>query len=131
MKPHKLPAALMLAGVLGSAVAAAAPPRTLDLRPTDPLSLKALDSLQTAPPADLDEAQDVAIVGTPLPPDESSDIHLTRAGLGSLYWAARHPGEAWTVLLPITPSDGSTASEDMRFRCAIFAKPPSGRAACP
>lgn len=28
-------------------------------------------------------------------------LHVSNSGIGSLYWAARHPSEAWRVLLPV------------------------------
>jgi hypothetical protein len=87
-------------------------------------------------PANSDEAQAVAIVASsllpeiPLLPQMRPETHVSHAGIGALYWAARHSAQAWRVLLPIRPRDGSGASEDLRKRCALFAKPPSGRAAC-
>lgn len=33
--------------------------------------------------------------------EDAPDVHLSRSGLGSLYWAAQHPQLAWMVLLPI------------------------------
>jgi hypothetical protein len=30
-----------------------------------------------------------------------AEVRVSRAGLGSLYWAARHPSEAWRVVLPV------------------------------
>ena len=32
-------------------------------------------------------------------------LHVSNAGIGSLYWAARHPSEAWRVLLPVQAGD--------------------------
>lgn len=32
-------------------------------------------------------------------------VQVSEAGLGSLYWAARHPHDAWRVLLPIRSGD--------------------------
>jgi hypothetical protein len=87
-------------------------------------------------PANADEEQAVAIAVSSLPaelpllPQMRPDTHVSHAGIGSLYWAARHSAHAWRVLLPIRPRDGSGASEDARARCAVFAQPPSGRAAC-
>ena len=55
--------------------------------------------------------------------------HLLRAGLGSLYWAARHPAQAWRILLPI--QDGSVAQADVRAKCAVSMSAPSGLTDCP
>jgi hypothetical protein len=78
-------------------------------------------------PAASDDTQTVAIVIAV--PEEPSDPRLSRAGLGSLYWAARHPAEAWRVLMPV--QEGSVAYADLRARCAIVSNAPSGQAACP
>ena len=43
------------------------------------------------------------VVITPAPAEESSGVHLSSVGVGSLYWAARHPSNAWRVLLPVEP----------------------------
>jgi hypothetical protein len=74
-----------------------------------------------------DDTQTVAIVTAV--PEEPADTRLSRAGLGSLYWAARHPAEAWRVLMPV--QEGSVAYADIRARCALVSNAPSGQAACP
>ena len=51
---------------------------------------------------DSPETPTATVVITPAPGEESR-VHLSRAGVGSLYWAAHHPTEAWRVLLPIQP----------------------------
>jgi hypothetical protein len=66
------------------------------------------DAADAPPPPD--DMQSVAIATVHFPPDERSDTRCPRTGLGSLYWATRHPAQAWRVLLPIqdghvTPAD--------------------------
>jgi hypothetical protein len=111
----------------------AAAPATgpLDLRPPDLRSLSVQLPPETTFPADADEMLDVAIVRALPTPEESSNTHLSRSGIGSLYWAARHPAQAWRVLLPVVPGDGSAAFEDLRVECAAFVTSPAGQAACP
>jgi hypothetical protein len=104
---------------------------TFDLGPADLRSIPVENPQQVAASADSDEAQAVTIVAAPLPPEEKSNTHLSLAGIGSLYWAARHPAQAWRVLLPIQPHDGSDAYADARTKCAVFTNAPSGIAACP
>jgi hypothetical protein len=53
-----------------------------------------------------------------------------RTGIGSIYWAAGHPAQAWKVLLPIVPNDGSAVSEDFKAACANVL-PLGDNAACP
>jgi len=111
---------------------AVAPARgTLDLRAPELRSIQARLPTQTTSPADVGEPQVVAVVVTPSPPEDGSNTHLSRTGIGSLYSAARHPSRAWRVLLPIVPGDGSAASEDLRVRCATLASPLSHQADCP
>jgi hypothetical protein len=112
----------------------------LSNRPSYQLSLRPQrnDSAMVLEPtrANADEEQAVATVVSsllaqmPSLPQMRPDTHVSHAGIGSLYWAARHSAHAWRVLLPIRPRDGSGASEDLKARCAVFAQPPSGRAAC-
>ena len=103
----------------------------LDLRPPDLRSIQGQLAPEATLPADADDTQVVAIVGAPSPPEESSNTHLSRTGIGSIYWAARHSAQAWAVLLPIVAGDGSVASEDIRARCATFVRQPGGQATCP
>jgi len=78
-------------------------------------------------PAASDDTQTIAIVTAV--PEEPSDTRLSRAGLGSLYWAARHPAEAWRVLMPV--QEGSVAYADIKARCAMVSNAPSDQTACP
>jgi hypothetical protein len=65
---------------------------TLDLRPPE---LRSLDV------ADSDAAQAVTITVAPLVLEEAPDSQPSFGGFASLYWAARHPTQAWRVLLPV------------------------------
>jgi len=78
-------------------------------------------------PAASDDTQTAAIVIAV--PEETPDTRLSRVGLGSLYWAAHHPGEAWRVLMPV--QEGSVAYADLRASCALVSNAPSGQTACP
>jgi hypothetical protein len=108
-----------IAVVSASDLAATVPPRrTLDLRPPD---LRSLHS---------DEAEAVTIAAAPLLLGEEPDTHLSVAGIASLYWAARHPRQAWRVFLPVQ-LDEYDASADIGATCAVFARAQSGPVACP
>lgn len=111
--------------------AAAPATATLDLRPPDLRSMSVQLPTEVTFRADTEEMLDVAIVIAPPTPEESSNTHLSRSGIGSIYWAARHPAQAWRVLLPIVPGDGSAAFEDLRAECATFVRSPAGQATCP
>lgn len=93
-------------------------------------SIQLQNQQQLTTSADSDETQAVAVVATPLLPEERSDTHLSPTGIGSLYWAARHPTQAWRVLLPIQSGDGSGASANVRASCVVFPQPPNDAATC-
>jgi hypothetical protein len=122
-----------LAAVPNTAIRAIAtvPPRsTLDLRPPDLQSLDVQNLQQVVTSADSDEAEVVTIAAAPLPLEEEPDTHLSVAGIASVYWAARHPRQAWRVFLPVQ-LDGYDASADIRATCAVFARAQGGPVACP
>ena len=77
---------------------------------------------------DPDDTQAVSVVTARVPREEESNLHLSRAGIGSLYWAARNPAQAWRVLLPVQPGDADGAYADLR--CALVTSAPSGTATC-
>jgi hypothetical protein len=112
------------------AVATVPPRRTLDLRPPDLRSLHVQNLQQLVTSADSDEAEGVTIAAEPLLLEEDPDTHLSVAGIASVYWAARHPRQAWRVFLPVQ-LDGYDASADIRVTCAAFARAQSGPVACP
>ena len=130
-------ATLLLLAVCSLATGAAyskdAPSGTarLDLRPPDLRGMSVQLPPETTFPAEADEMLDVAIVSALPTPEDGSNTHLSRSGIGSIYWAARHPAQAWRVLLPIVPGDGSAAFEDIRAECATFVRSPGGQPACP
>jgi hypothetical protein len=41
----------------------------------------------------------------PISSDELWGVQVSSAAIGSLYWAAHHPGKAWRVLLPVQPDE--------------------------
>ena len=114
-----------------SAVVAPDAQGTFESRTTDLSSTQAQDPQQAVALSDMDEVQAVAIVTASFPSQMSFGTHVSHAGLGALYWAARNPAQAWRVLFPIQPRDGSGASEDLREKCAMRARAPGSRVACP
>ena len=82
---------------------------------------RAHDAQRVESPARPDEMQPVVIVAAAAPPDERSNTQVPLAGIGSLYWAARHLGQAWRILLPIQSGDGTDVSAEIEARCALFA----------
>ena len=56
---------------------------------------------------DTDEMSSVAVTAD----RAHSDLHISRSGLGAIYWAARHPAQGWKILLPASPEDPAYADE--------------------
>jgi hypothetical protein len=59
------------------------------------------------------------------------------AGLGSVYWALRHPAQSWRVLMPVQPGDEfntdreiALAYNDPMSSCPGFPGTPNVRPVC-
>ncbi len=76
-----------------------------------------------------DDAPSVSIVTAPPWQPEVASSHLSLAGLGSLYWGAVHPAEAWKVLAPLQSEDAAYA--DIRASCAASVAALTSAAPCP
>jgi hypothetical protein len=98
------------------------PRRTLDLRPPELRNLDVADLQQIDTSSDSDEAEAVTIAAAPLVLEERRDAQPSLGGLASLYWAARHPTQAWRVFLPIQ-LDGYGLSPESPERAAGDATP--------
>jgi hypothetical protein len=59
---------------------------------------------------DSDAVQAVTVEVGRFVPEEEPDARPPLDGLASLYWAARHPAQAWRVFLPIQPDDSADAT---------------------
>ena len=119
------------------------PPQTAPKAPAKPLDLSApnffssrwQDRLQ-GPTLEPQEVLQEAVVVRP-----SSDTPRTRigpVGIGSLWWAALHPDQAWRVLLPVQAGDEfdmdtnlKLAYSDTLSECPGFVGTPNVRPICP
>jgi hypothetical protein len=128
-----LPRLLLAACLLPAGMAAAEASDldgTLDLRIPDIQTLNTSSPITILPADSQEETVDIAVVGASLP-EGSSNLEVSRAGLGSIYWAARRPAaRAWRVVFPITPDEAPIVYEDLRVACAL-ARPIADQAACP
>jgi hypothetical protein len=95
-----LAAAAVLGNVRAAAGTPALAPKPLDLRPPDPHSILLTGSPQAIAPIDAEDTPAFVIVGAPQLLDMQSHTHVPQTGIGSLYWALRHPTRAWRILLP-------------------------------
>jgi hypothetical protein len=103
----------------------------LDLRPPDMRGTPWMDSVLASAPTDSEEPQVAAVVTAVAPLNDTSNTNLSFGGIGSLYWAARHPTRAWTMLLPTSAGDEFGAYADIRANCAVFQSAPANRTDCP
>lgn len=58
---------------------------------------------------DSSETQAIRAVTAPPAASELWGVQVSGGGMGSLYWAARHPSRAWRVLLPVRSTDRPAA----------------------
>jgi hypothetical protein len=82
-------------------VSGGVPRRALDLRPPDLPGLDVSELQQSVTSSDSDDAEAVTIAAAPLTLEQQPDAQPSLGGIASLYWAARHPTQAWRVFLPI------------------------------
>ena len=86
---------------------------------------------------DSDDTLSVAVVTAHAPaeeleePEEQPNFHVSPAGLGSLYWAARNPDQAWRVVFPVQPDDATDAYADFKARCEFITSQLNSSPACP
>ena len=57
------------------------------------------------------DSQVAAASAAPISTGELLGMHVSSEGIGSLYWAAQHPAQAWRVLLPVRVQ-GDRAGDD-------------------
>ena len=95
-----LAAAAVLGNVRAAAGTPALPLKPLDLRPPDLHSILSTDSPQAISFIDAEDTPAFVIVGAPQLLEMQSHTHVPQTGIGSLYWALRHPKRAWRIMLP-------------------------------
>lgn len=122
---------LTAAFLLPVGMAVAADARTnapLDLRIPDLRSVSMPDPITTS--TDSQEVEDISVISASLP-EGTSNLEVSRAGLGSLYWASRRPAaRTWRLVFPVTPDDAPIVYQDLRVQCAL-ARPLADQAGCP
>ena len=69
---------------------------------------------------------------------EGSNTRVAPVGIGSVYWAATHPAQAWRVLMPVQEGDEfdtdrevALAYNDVQSDCPGFPGTPNVRPICP
>jgi hypothetical protein len=78
-----------------------------------------------------EERQEASFTAEAVLPEPRSESRVSRAGIGSLFWAVRNPVQGWRVILPIQPDRGSDPPSEVKTWCRAFASAPTGRAAWP
>jgi hypothetical protein len=100
----------------------------------EPASAAIVPATRTDPALDdssatSDDTPSVAIVASSWQPKAVAGPHLSLAGLGSVYWGAVHPAQAWKVLAPLQPDN--VAYADIRASCESTATALNTAAPCP
>ncbi len=62
----------------------------------------------------------ISVAGARDQPVEAPRLRVAPTGVGSLYWAARHPSEAWKILAPVSADDLPYTYLDMQGECHII-----------
>ncbi|HEY4213622.1 MAG TPA: hypothetical protein VGM84_19245 [Steroidobacteraceae bacterium] len=62
----------------------------------------------------------ISVAGARDQPVEVPRLRVAPTGVGSLYWAARHPSEAWKILAPVSADDLPYTYLDMQGECHII-----------
>jgi hypothetical protein len=112
------------------------PARRLDLTPPNFTSSEWQQRLQGPT---IDHSQDYLQMESVVvnPPAEAPNLVLAPAGLGSLYWALKHPTRAWQILTPVqegdefnTDTEIALAYQDPNSDCPGFPGTPNVRPNC-
>lgn len=80
---------------------------------------------------DPQETQSISVTGSREPADIRSSVRMSRAGLGSLYWAVQHPTQAWRIVLPIRPDSSARLYADAVQACNFKVDAIGTSTACP
>jgi hypothetical protein len=88
-------------GSVAPPVSRRVPRRTLELRPPDLQSLNVAGRQPIGAPSSSEEAEAVTIAAARLLSQEEPDAQPSPGGFASLYWAGRHPTQAWRIFLPL------------------------------
>jgi hypothetical protein len=105
---------LIPAFALAAAAASAAPPkaRTLDLSTPNFFSSQWQERLQGPTLDDVTELPTDSVVVTHTGADKWNN-HFSPMGIGSLFWAALNPAQAWRIVLPVKPGDEFVGDSDV------------------
>lgn len=96
-------------------------PRRFSCRPLATLTVATLVAVAWGAAANAaDEIESLSVTMPRLSPPIAPPLHVSSTGLGSLYWAANHPAQAWEILLPVQPTDPTGAYADIREQCRVI-----------
>jgi hypothetical protein len=108
-----------------------ADPHAFDLRAAARRNVDAPKDSALWPAKHQEERPEASIAAEAVLPEPRSESRVSRAGIGSLFWAVRNPVQGWRVILPIQPDRGSDPPSEVKTWCRAFVRAPIGRAACP
>lgn len=67
-----------------------------------------------------EEVPSISVTGSRESENIHPDVHASRTGFGSLYWAAQHPTEAWRIVLPVSPHHFERVYADAVQACTVL-----------
>jgi len=119
------------ASVAAAAVKGATPARMvrapLDLRMPD--QSKRSFSAKMSDASEPQATEDIAVVD--ISAQASPDLHISRAGVGSVYWVTHHRPQAWMIFAPMAADKNTRLFEDVRVQCEIRASSSQYQTGCP
>jgi hypothetical protein len=117
----------MVSATTKAASPAQTPHAMLDLRIPDVTKLPS--SVAISDSAETQEPQEIAVINVSA--EMSPDWHMSRAGVGSVYWITRHRAQAWMILAPLAADADTRLYRDVTVQCEMLATNSAYQAGCP
>lgn len=107
--PVSLVGATLLFALLGNTSATAATPVCHLSAPSPAYEYRTVidrmlnEGRVVAPRSEPEEDSSISVKASRAVSEDDSRLHISKTGLGALYWALGHPAGAWKVVLPVQP----------------------------
>ncbi len=108
-------------------VAMASQHARLDLRAPDVSKLPLLMEMSDA--SETREPMDIAVINVSAA--KRPDFHVSRAGVGSVYWVTHHPAQGWMLFAPLATDKDTRLYRDVRVQCEMLANSSQYQTGCP
>ena len=117
----------MVSSVVKAAPAARAQRARLDLRAPDVSKLPLLMEMSDA--GETREPMDIAVINVSAA--KRPDFHVSRAGVGSVYWVTHHPAQGWMLFAPLATDKDTRLYRDVTVQCEMLANSSQYQTGCP